>query len=54
MKSTLGGSVVYPSGPSYLFVPVEQEADARRVIAVIESREFALDDDADVGTDAEA
>jgi hypothetical protein len=50
VKSSMGGTNAYPVGPSYLFVPVEQEADARRVLAAIESGAYALDDDEDVGT----
>jgi hypothetical protein len=52
VKSSMGGSSAYPVGPSYLFVPADQEADARRVIAAIESGAYAIGDDDDVGTEA--
>ncbi len=52
VKSSMGGTDAYPVGPSYLFVPAQQEADARRVIAAIESGAYALDDDEDVGPGA--
>ena len=45
VKSSMGGTNAYPVGPSYLFVPADQEADARRVIAAIESGAYALSDD---------
>jgi hypothetical protein len=45
LKNSMGGSSAYPVGPSYLFVPVEQEAAAREVIAAIESGAYALDED---------
>jgi hypothetical protein len=49
IKSSMGGSSAYPVGPSYLFVSAEQEQDARKVIAAIESGAYALDEDEDVG-----
>jgi hypothetical protein len=49
VKNSMGGSSVYPVGPSYLFVPAEQEIAARQVIEAIESGAFALDADQDVG-----
>jgi hypothetical protein len=45
VKNSMGGSSAYPVGPSYLFVPVEQELAARRVIEAIESGAYALDED---------
>jgi hypothetical protein len=52
VKSSMGGASAYPVGPSYLFVPAEQAADARRVIEAIESGAYAIGDDEDVGTGA--
>ena len=49
VKNSMGGSSAYPVGPSYLFVPEEQEAAARAVIAAIESGAYAIDDEEDVG-----
>jgi hypothetical protein len=49
VKNSMGGSSAYPVGPSYLFVPADQEEAARRVIAAIESGAYALDADEDVG-----
>jgi hypothetical protein len=49
VKNSMGGSSAYPVGPSYLFVPAEQEDAARAVIAAIESGAYALDADEDVG-----
>jgi len=49
VKNSMGGSSVYPVGPSYLFVPVEQESAAREVIAAIEAGAYALEPDQDVG-----
>jgi hypothetical protein len=49
VKNSMGGSSVYPVGPSYLFVPAEQEIAARQVIEAIESGAFTLDADQDVG-----
>ena len=37
VKSSMGGSSVYPVGPSYLFVTGRQEIAARQVIEAIES-----------------
>ncbi len=48
-KSGLGGSDAIPTGPAYLFVSADQEAEARRIIDAIASGAYALDDDADVG-----
>jgi Putative prokaryotic signal transducing protein len=45
VKNSMGGSSAYPVGPSYLFVPAEQEEAARTVIAAIESGAYALDED---------
>jgi prefoldin subunit 5 len=45
LKSSMGGSNAYPVGPSYLFVKAEQEQDARKVIADIESGVYAIDED---------
>jgi len=53
LKNSMGGSSVYPVGPSYLFVPVEQELAARQVIEAIESGAYALDADEDVGEPSE-
>jgi len=50
VKNSMGGSSVYPVGPSYLFVPVEQEIAARQVIEAIESGAYTLDADEDVGS----
>jgi len=52
VKNSMGGSSAYPVGPSYLFVPSEQEESARRVIAAIESGAYALDEDEDTPDDA--
>ena len=49
VKNSMGGSSAYPVGPSYLFVPAEQEIAAREVIAAIESGAYAIDDEEDVG-----
>ena len=54
VKNSMGGSSAYPVGPSYLFVPAEQEAAARRVIAAIEAGAYALDEDADVDASGDA
>ena len=55
VKNSMGGSSAYPVGPSYLFVPADQEAAAREVIAAIESGAYAIDaDDTDVGTAEDA
>jgi hypothetical protein len=53
VKNSMGGSSVYPVGPSYLFVPVEQEIAARQVIEAIEAGAYALDADLDVGEPSE-
>ena len=53
MKNSMGGASVYPVGPTYLFVPVEQELAARRVIEAIEAGAYALDADEDVGEPSE-
>jgi hypothetical protein len=45
VKNSMGGSSAYPVGPSYLFVPADQEAAARTVIEAIESGAYALDED---------
>jgi hypothetical protein len=45
VKNSMGGAAAYPVGPSYLFVPAEQEADARRVIAAIESGAYTISDE---------
>ena len=50
VKNSMGGSSVYPVGPSYLFVPIEQEIAARSIIEAIESGAYALAEDEDVGT----
>jgi hypothetical protein len=51
------GDGAYPTGPSYLFVPKDQEAAAKAVIDAIQSGAFALTDEdlkdeAPVGDDA--
>ena len=48
-KAGPGGSDAIPAGPAYVFVSRHQEADARRVIEAIESGDYALDEDVDVG-----
>jgi hypothetical protein len=45
----MGGASAYPVGPSYLFVPAEQEQAARKVIEAIESGAYALDEDEPAG-----
>ena len=49
VKNSMGGSSAYPVGPSYLFVPAEQEQAARKVIEAIESGAYALDEDEPAG-----
>jgi hypothetical protein len=49
VKNSMGGSSAYPVGPSYLFVPAEQEQAARKVIEAIESGAYALDEDETAG-----
>jgi hypothetical protein len=49
VKNSMGGASAYPVGPTYLFVPREQEQAARRVIEAIDSGAYALDEDLDVG-----
>jgi len=49
VKNSMGGSSAYPVGPSYLFVPAEQEPAARKVIEAIESGAYALDEDEPAG-----
>jgi hypothetical protein len=49
VKNSMGGASAYPVGPSYLFVPSEQEVSARMVIEAIASGAYALDEDVDVG-----
>jgi Putative prokaryotic signal transducing protein len=49
VKNSMGGASAYPVGPSYLFVPSEQEVAARMVIEAIASGAYALDEDVDVG-----
>jgi putative signal transducing protein len=49
VKNSMGGSSAYPVGPSYLFVPGEQEQAARKVIEAIESGAYALDEDEPAG-----
>jgi len=53
VKNSLGGSSVYPAGPSYLFVRTEQEIAARQVIEAIAAGAYALDADEDVGEPSE-
>jgi hypothetical protein len=48
VKNSMGGSSAYPVGPSYLFVPTEQEEAARQVIEAIESGAYALSEDDEV------
>ena len=49
VKNSMGGSSAYPVGPSYLFVPAEQEQAARKVIEAIESGAYALEEDEPAG-----
>jgi hypothetical protein len=49
VKNSMGGASAYPVGPSYLFVPAEQEQAARKVIEAIESGAYALDEDEPAG-----
>ena len=49
VKNSMGGSSAYPVGPSYLFVPAEQEQAARKVIEAIESGVYALEEDEPAG-----
>jgi hypothetical protein len=49
VKNSMGGASAYPVGPSYLFVPAEQEQAARQVIEAIESGAYALDEDEPAG-----
>jgi hypothetical protein len=48
VKNSMGGASAYPVGPSYLFVPSEQEVSARMVIEAIASGAYALEEDVDV------
>jgi hypothetical protein len=42
------GEGPYRAGPVYVWVPAENEATAREIVAAVESGAYALDDDADV------
>ncbi len=42
------GEGPYRAGPVYVWVPAEDEASAREIVAAVESGAYALDEDAEV------
>ena len=42
------GEGPYRAGPVYVWVPAENKASAREIVAAVQSGAYALDDDADV------